>query len=103
MLEPIVGRPVRFPPGRLEVRLDERHRSAYRELYRRYRTMLTDMPVLRDRDFDGRAVKLTKRQFEALNEGFAGLVAPVSKRANEAFAGQESSRTRLFKRTQYLS
>ncbi|HZP56608.1 MAG TPA: hypothetical protein VFC53_03525 [Dehalococcoidia bacterium] len=102
MLEPLEGKPVRFPPGRVSVRLDERYRLPYRRLYRRYRTILTDMPVLRDRDFDGRPVKLTPRQLAALNQallsvnGTAGAVATV-------FDAQEREKTRLFKRTQFLS
>ena len=103
MLEPISGRPVRFPPGRVEVRLDERHRAAYRRLYAGYRTMLTDLPVLRERDFDGRALKLTKRQLAALNEAFASLSAAPDRKTGDVFEGQEAGRTGLFKRLQYLS
>jgi hypothetical protein len=103
MLEPVTGRPVRFPPGRVEVKLDERHRRAYRELYARYRTLLDDLPVLRDRDFDGRSVKLTPRQLEALNEAFASLEQAPAPRTGDPFDGQEQGRTGLFKRIQYLS
>ena len=57
--EPIVGKAVRFPPGRVEIRLGPEQRSPYRRLYAAYGTVLDGLPVLRDRDFDGRAVSVT--------------------------------------------
>jgi hypothetical protein len=101
-LSPLEGKPVRFPPGRVEIRLDERHRSAYRRLYARYQSILAGVPVLRARDFDGRAVKVTPDQLEALNRAFASL-QPDGAAPENAFAGQEASRTKLFKRLQFLS
>ena len=98
---PIEGKPVRFPPGRLEIRLDERHRLAYRRLYQHYRSFLSDMPVLRERDFDGRPIKVTPKQLEALNAAFASL--DDHERGNSVFGGQEAATTKLFKRTQFLS
>ena len=65
-IEPIEGKPVRFPPGRLEIRLDERHRLAYRRLYQHYRSFLSEMPVLRERDFNGRPIKATYRTYDPL-------------------------------------
>jgi hypothetical protein len=101
--EPIVGTPVRFPPGRVEVRLNAGHRSAYRRLYALYRTIIDGLPVLReDRDFDGRPVRMSAAQLEALNAAFASLAASSSD-GGGAFDAQESGRTRLFKRLQYLS
>jgi hypothetical protein len=101
--EPIVGTPVRFPPGRVEVRLNAGHRSAYRRLYAGYRTIIDGLPVLReDRDFDGRAVRMTQPQLEALNAALASVSAPEDD-GSGAFDAQESGRTRLFKRLQYLS
>ena len=101
-IEPVVGAPVRFPPGRVAIRLDERHRSAYRRLYAAYRTILDGLPVLCERDFDGRAVKVTPAQLEALNAAFAGLSAGEAK-PGSVFEAQESARTKLFKRLQHLS
>jgi hypothetical protein len=100
--QPIEGRPVRFPPGRVEVRLAPEHRRLYRALYARYRTIIDGLPILRDRDFDGRAIRITPAQLEALNAAFAALSA--SKPSGEGtFGAQEAGRTGLFKRLQYLS
>lgn len=101
-IEPVVGTPVRIPPGRVAIRLDERQKSAYRALYAGYRTVLDGLPVLREREFDGRAVNVTPRQLEALNRAFASLAAAEPPPAN-VFDAQERSRQRLFKRLQYLS
>ena len=101
--EPIVGKRVKFPPGRVEIRLTPEHRSAYRRLYATYRTILDGLPVLRDRDFDGRTVNVTPMQLEALNRAFTKL-APAERSAVEGvFGAQEAQKTRLFKRLQYLS
>ncbi len=100
--EPMVGTPLRFPPGRVAVRLDEGHRLAYRRLYQHYQSVLAGLPVLRDRDFDGRAVRMTARELAALNQAFAGLEGPASA-PHDAFQAQEQVRTRLFKRLQFLS
>jgi hypothetical protein len=102
-LEPVAGKPLRFPPGHVAIRLDERHRSAYRRLYARYRTIIDGLPVLRDRDFDGRALKVTKAQLEALNRAFATIDAGAPKQTGSVFEAQEAGRTGLFKRLQYLS
>jgi hypothetical protein len=99
---PIEGKPIRIPPGRVEVRLDQEHRRLYRSLYARYRTIVDGLPVLRDRDFDGRAVKMTAAQLEALNAAFRRLVEADGS-ASGTFGAQEAGRTRLFKRLQYLS
>lgn len=105
MIEPIVGSRVRIPPGRIGVRLDERHRVAYTRLYRRSGTTLDQLlPVLRERDFDGRVVKMTPDQLEALNHAFASLGDDVrSQTISSVFEAQEAAKTRLHKRTQYLS
>ena len=101
-LEPIAGTPARVPPGRVVVQLNDEHRRAYRMLYARYRTILDGLPVLRDRDFDGRRVKMTAAQLDALNAAFAGIAA-AERRSDGAFDAQERGRTSLFKRLQYLS
>ena len=102
-IEPVRGTPFRFPPGRVAIRLGEQHRLAYRRLYNRYRSILDGLPVLRDRDFDGRAVKVTPAQVDALNRAFASLAATQEPGAGVVFEAQADARSRLFKRTQYLS
>jgi hypothetical protein len=101
-LAPVAGKTLRFPPGRVEVRLNDAHRRAYRALYAAYRTVIDGLPTLRDRDFDGRAVRMTAKQLDALNAAFEGL-ADEDGRGSSVFAAQEAGRTRLFKRLQYLS
>lgn len=101
--EPISGKPVRFPPGRVQIRLNQDHRRAYRALYGRYQSILAGLPVLRDRDFDGRAVVVTTADVAALNRAFETLTARAAGPAETAFADQQANRSRLFKRLQYLS
>ncbi len=101
--EPIQGKPVRFPPGRLRIRLDERHRSAYRALYARYQSILAGLPVLKERDFDGRPVLVTAVQLDALNGAFSKLLKPPHEAPTSVFESQEAAKSRLFKRLQYLS
>ena len=101
--EPISGKPVRWPPGRLRIRLGEQHRNAYRALYAHYQSILAGLPVLRDRDFDGRAVTVKPAQLDALNRALAGLGEPPKEPIETAYASQEAAKRRLFKRLQYLS
>ena len=101
--EPIVGKPVRFPPGRVQIRLDEQHRSAYRALYAHYQSILAGVPVLKPRDLDGRAVLVSPAQLAALNAAFSKLLQPPDEAPTSVFESQEAARSRLFKRLQYLS
>ena len=100
--EPIIGTPVRFPPGRVAIRLSEDHRSAYRRLYARYCTILDGLPVLRDRDFDGRLVKVSRAQLDALNRAFSSLDQPPAAETGTPFEAQEHAKNRLYRKTQYL-
>jgi hypothetical protein len=100
-IAPIEGKPVRFPPGRREIRLDERHRLAYRRLYQHYRSFLSEMPVLRERDFDGRRIKVSQKQLEALNAAFASV--NEHEPGKGVFDAQEAATTKLVKKTQFLS
>lgn len=100
-LTPIEGKPVRFPPGRLEIRLSQAHRRVYRGLYGHYQSILASLPVLRERDFDGRPVRVTPAQLEALNGALVGSAELAN--PGTAFESQEAARSRLFKRLQYLS
>lgn len=101
--EAIQGRPALFPPGMVTIKLTPAHRSAYRRLYALSATDLAGLPKLRDRDFDGRPVKVAQRELDALNRALAGLQGPPPAAAGSAFEAQERSRTRLFKRLQHLS
>lgn len=74
---------------------------AYRRLYGRYKTVTAGLPVLRERDFDGRRVLLTPAQLEALNRALAESGPPTS--GSAPFGRQEAAKTGLAKRTQYLS
>ena len=103
-LEPLKAEPVRFPPGHVAVRLGETHRAAYRRLYATYRSNYADLPVLRDdRDFDGRPVKLSQRQFQALSQAFELSQQTPRRRTGATFEAQERGRSRLYRKTQYLS
>jgi len=102
-IEPISGERVRIPPGRVRIRLNEDHKRAYRALYARYRTVIDGLPVLRDRDFNGRGVTVTQAQLDALNRAFASLGEAGKPRMTTAFAQQEQTKNRLFKKLQYLS
>lgn len=102
-LEPLVGVPARFPPGHVTVRFDAGHRRAYREIYATYRSNFADLPVIRDRDFDGRPMKLTRRSLNALNRAFASFAGTPDSRTGSAFEAQERDRSDLFRRTQFLS
>jgi hypothetical protein len=75
----------------------------YRELYSRFGTLLDGLPVLRERDFDGRGVKVTLGELDALNRAFTGAVGSGDRPSDSVFGSQEASRTKLFKRLQYLS
>lgn len=95
---------MRFPPGKIAVRLGPEHWSAYRRLYAAYGSVLSGLPVLRDRDFHGGSVKMTQAQLDALNDAFERLATSAEHPRNgSAFAGQERGRTSLFKRLQHLS
>jgi hypothetical protein len=102
-LEPITGTAVRFPPGRIAVRLGPQYLLPYQRLYKHYQTQVTALPILRTQDFDGRVVKLTPAQLDALNAAFATYGEPTNGSGGDVFAAQERGRTRLFKRTQFLS
>jgi hypothetical protein len=102
-LEPLQGKPVRMPPGHVAVKLSEEYLNAYKGLYAHYGTVLEGLPVLRERDFDGRTVKLKAKELAALNAAFARLEATKPTGVEGVFEAQERSKNRLFKRLQYLS
>lgn len=100
---PIEAKSGGLRPGRVTIRLDAEHRRAYEVLYSQYRTIFDSLPVLRERDFDGRPVTVTKAQFEALQQAFASLAAPEQAASDSPFARQAQAKQRLFKRLQHLS
>ena len=102
-LPPIEAKSAGFRPGRVTIRLGEEHRRAYEVLYGQYRTIFDSLPVLRERDFDGRPVTMTVAQLDALNRAFASLSAPEEPASRSPFDSQERTTSRLFKRLQYLS
>ena len=101
-VEPITGKRVLFPPGRVAIRLDEGHRRAYRRLYGLL-FPLAGVPALNDHDFDGRALKLTRRELAALNLAFASLEHHASPGVRSAFGDQEQALTKHFKEMEFLS
>jgi hypothetical protein len=98
----IIGKALRFPPGRCQIRLSQEHHRAYRALYARYQSILAGLPVLRDHDFDGRTVTVTTSELESLNRALSAASAEAA-RPETAFSSQQAVRSRLFKRLQYLS
>ena len=101
-VEPITGKRVFLPPGRVAIRLDERYRRAYHRLFGLY-FPLAGVPELRDDDFDGHALKFTRRQLAALNHAFASLDRREEPGLRRAFGGQEHSLTERSREMQFLS
>ena len=64
-------------------------------------SFLTGMPVLRERDFNGVPIVVTRRELDALNGAFSSL--RDDRKATSVFGQQEDATTRLFKKTQFLS
>ena len=102
--EPLSGRRVLAPPGHVVVKLPSALWPAYKLLHSRYQAYLAGIPMLAERDFDGkRGVKMTPKQLDALNAAFARLDAEGREAPQSVFEAQEQAKTRLFKRLQYLS
>jgi hypothetical protein len=101
--EPIEGKPVRFPPGKVAITLGKDRLMDYRRLYARSGTDLAGLPKLRERDFDGRTVTVSRSELDALNAALARLHTPTPPRTGSVFEAQERFKTRLHKRTQFLS
>ena len=101
--QPIEGKPVRFPPGKVAIRLGPERLLDYQRLYARSGTDLGGMPQLRERDFDGREVKVTPAELDTLNAALARLYSPGKRGTGSVFEAQQNHKTKLFKRLQYLS
>ena len=91
-----------FPPGRVVIRLSEHHRLAYRRLYGLL-FPLAGAPVLKDRDFDGRPLTITRRQLASLNHALESLDCHAMAETRDAFGTQEDALTSCSKRMQFLS
>ena len=101
---PLKGKRALSPPGTLSVKLEPERWQHYRRFYQGYQSYLTGLPMLAERDFDGkRSVKLTPKQLEALNSAFERLSVDEGAVPRSAFEGQEQGKSKLFKRLQYLS
>ena len=101
-IEPIKGKRVLFSPRHVAIRLDEAHRRAYRRLFGLL-FPLADVPALKDHDFDGRSIKVTRPQLAALNRAFGSLNHAARPGMHDAFDGQERALTNTSKRIQFLS
>jgi hypothetical protein len=101
-VEPIVGKPERFRPGHVAIRLYERDRRAYRRLYGLV-FPLADVPALKDGDFDGRVLTLTRPELQALNHALASLDRQGVPKMRGASEDQEQALTGHSKKMQFLS
>jgi hypothetical protein len=102
-IPPVEAKSSGLRPGRVIVRLTAEHRRAYEIVYAQYRSIFDSLPVLRERDFDGRPVRMTRTEFDSLSRAFASLSAPETTASESPFAHQERAKQQLFKRLQYLS
>ena len=101
-VDPIIGHSVRFPPGHVSITLNADHRRAYLRLYGTY-FPLADVPALKDDDFDGRSIRMSKRQVKALNRRFLALADMADPGLPGAFRDQERSFEKNAKAMQFLS
>lgn len=99
-IPPIVGKRIFFPPGHVAICLDDGHRRAYLRLYG-LSWPLPGVPELKDRDFDGRTIKLTRSQLAALNLAFLSPRDHARTGRRSAFEAQEQFLTKHFKEMQF--
>ena len=98
----ITGRRLPFPPGHVRVTLNEEHRRGYLRLYA-LAFPLADVPALKDRDFDGRSITMTRSQLAALNSKLRALSSVASPVPTSAYGRQDHDLSRHFKKMQFLS
>ena len=98
----IVGEAMFFRPGHVRITLNAEHRRAYRRLYGQS-FPLADVPAIKNRDFDGRSITMTRRDLTALNQLFRTLVKEADLKPRDAFGDQGHSLTAHFKEMQFLS
>jgi hypothetical protein len=102
--EPIKGKRVLAPPGHVGVKLPPELWMTYKRLHASYQAYIAGIPMLAERDFDGkRTVKMTPKQLDSLNAAFGRLAEEADTGTKSVFEAQEDAKTRLFKRLQYLS
>lgn len=99
---PISGRAIWFRPGHVKVTLNAEHRRAYLRLYGMY-FPLSDVPSLKDHDFDGRAIRMTRRQLATLNRNFRDLNSTTDTIPVSPFREQEDALTTASHEMQFLS
>lgn len=98
----ITGRRVLFPPGHVRVTLNAEHRRGYLGLYA-LAFPLADVPALKDRDFDGRSITMTRPQLAALNSRLRARTQVAVPAATSAFGRQDQQFASHFKKMQFLS
>jgi hypothetical protein len=101
-VDPIIGHSVRFPPGQVRITLNADHRRAYLRLFGAY-FPLTDVPALKDDDFDGRSIRMSKPELAALNRRFLTLADVAEPGPPGVFRDQEQSLEKNAKAMQFLS
>ena len=99
-IPPIVGKRIFVPPGRVAICLDDGDRRAYLRLYG-LSWPLPGVPELKDRDFDGRTIKLTRSQLAALYLALVSLLDHARTGRRSAFEAQEQFLTKHFKEMQF--
>jgi hypothetical protein len=98
----IVGHSVLFPPGQVSITLNQEHRRAYLRLYGAT-FPLANIPALKDHDFNGRSIKMSRPQLAVLNRRFLALKEEADPGPPGAFRDQERSLTKHFREMQFLS
>lgn len=101
-VETIVGQrhPWRF--GHVRVALDQGHRRAYMLLYGEA-FPLDDVPALKDRDFDGGPITMSRRELAALNRRLQALRHVPDQGSAGTFRDQERSFTQTSRKAQFLA
>lgn len=101
-VDPIVGQSGRFPPGHVAITLNAEHRRAYLRLYGTS-FPLADVPALKDNDFDGRSIKMSRPQLAALNRRFRALADVPDPGPAGVYRNQGQALAKHFKEMQFLS
>jgi hypothetical protein len=101
-VSPVSGRAIWYRPGHVKVTLNAEHRRAYLRLYGMY-FPLSDVPALKDHDFDGRAIRMTRRQLAALNRNLQDLSSTTDTNPVSPFREQEDALTTASHEMQFLS
>jgi hypothetical protein len=101
-VETIVGQRLSWRPGHVRIALDDGYRRAYLLLYGAS-FPLDDVPALKDRDFDGRPITMSRNELAALNRRLQALRHVPDGGPPGTFRDQERSFTDTSRKTQFLS